>query len=106
MIQGIFDFVETIKSKKNNGTTNLNRTKLRNGRKIYTKKTNLRNKQQQKKKKDIDILSYRIYDSDDETLVKQKDRCMCIDYKMNGNSFSLKHNTNLSQGFTPFYELY
>jgi len=38
------------------------------------------------------IVSYRMYDNDDNTITKKTDRCMCIDYKMQGNQYSLKGN--------------
>ena len=41
-----------------------------------------------------EVLLYRMYDDDDTTITKDKDRCMCINYSMHGNSFSLKHNNN------------
>ena len=43
---------------------------------------------------DSDILMYRMYDNDDNTITKNKNRCMCINYTMNGNKFSLKNNIN------------
>jgi hypothetical protein len=41
-----------------------------------------------------EVLLYRMYDVDDTTHTKDKNRCMCINYSMNGNTFSLKHNKN------------
>ena len=109
MIQDIIDFF----NKPNTLQTGGNRTKKSQKKETKLKKKTKCSKKnrislKQKKKSDKktksvgnkiyngggDVLAYRIYDIDDETIVKTKDRCMCIDYKMEGSKFSLKHNHN------------
>ena len=70
--------------------------------KYYKKqKTNNKSKQLQKggninellsSKEGVDIVVYKMYNNDDTTITKDQDRCMCINYKMVGNTFSLKSN--------------
>lgn len=67
------------------------------------KKTNNKSKKKQRggnvnqllsSKEGVDIVVYKMYNNDDTTITKDKNRCMCINYKMVGNTFSLKSNPN------------
>lgn len=80
-----------IKLKKNTKCSKKNRISLKQKKESIKKTKTVKNKVHNG---GGDVLAYRIYDIDDETIVKTKDRCMCIDYKMEGGKFSLKHNHN------------
>lgn len=82
------------------------RTKSRKGnRKIKKSKKDIhKNKRNKKTKKllkggdNAQIIMYKVYEKDDDTLNNDKNtnRCMCVDYKSTGtNKFSVLHNKNL-----------
>ena len=88
----IYIFIMSGISKKNNKTTFRKSTK-----KYKSKKNNNKNKKKTLKiSKGGHIVMYRIYDSDDNTINKQTNRCYCIDYKFNKKGeFSTKSNPGL-----------
>lgn len=82
---------------KNSRVKSLKRRKIYKSKcKIYKNKVT-RNKLAKKKKlikskKGGSIIMYKIYADDDDTIKPHKNRCMCVNYKMKNNNFTLKHN--------------
>lgn len=77
----------------------LKNNKVIKNKKTINKNTKKKINHKKKTKKNIkggyQILMYRMFDKDDDTIKNQSGRCMCIDYKMKNNNFSVKHNKNM-----------
>ena len=75
----------------------IRKTMGKNNKKRTTKKNKLTKKKTKKNiKGGYQVVMYRMYDMDDDTIKNKKGRCMCVDYKLDNNGrFSVKHNQNL-----------